>query len=436
MSIKKVSRRKFLKNAAATAAGAFAMPYIVTSTALGNSTTPPASERITVGHIGVGGQGGGLSRTFAHLKDAQSIAVCDTFGSRRDSRANYINEAYATQNDMASYKGCAKYGDFRELLARDDLDAIVVATPDHWHVPIGLAAARAGKDMYIEKPLGVSMEENKTLAKAIALYGNIFQYGTQQRSSDHCRFGCELIRNGRIGKIHTIHVTAPGSQQGGSITPVAPPEDLDYDMWLGPAPQSPYTKDRCTNFGAWFVYDNSLGFIAGWGAHPLDILDWAYGDENLIPVEYEGTGTIPAEGLYSTITQWDLRCKYANGVTMTFKVGGDSTKFVGTDGWIEIRRRDLTASDPKILAEATKPSEIHLTRSKSQQQNFLDSIKTRSNAISPIVSAVRSDAISHLGNIAIRTGRKIKWDNAAETIIGDAEASRMLKRSMRSPWHL
>jgi glucose-fructose oxidoreductase len=290
--------------------------------------------------------------------------------------------------------------------------------------------------MYVEKPLGISVAHDQAIRAAVKRYGSIFQYGTQQRSSQHCRFGCELVRNGRIGKVHTIHVVAPNGRSGGSTEPVPVPQDLDYDMWLGPAPMALYTKDRCTNLGAYHIYDYALGFIAGWGAHPLDILQWGYDTHLAGQGEFEGTGVIPGEGLFNTVMNWDVRIQYANGLKITFKPGSNSTQFVGTEGWVRIWRRGIDAHPKSLLKSTIAPDEIHLLESARHDQNFLDCVKRRSETVSPIEAAVWSDVISHLSDIAVRTGRKIRWDPKKEVIIGDEQASRMLTRPMRSPWRL
>jgi len=427
------NRRAFLKKTVSTVSSAVALPYVITSTALGNQRIPAASERVTVGHIGVGGQGGGLLRGFLNVDACRSVAVCDCFAARRTGRADMVNKHYAKKNAKAE-KGCAAYADFRELLARDDIDAVVVATPDHWHVPVALTAARAGKDMYVEKPLGLSMNQNIALRKAINRYGNTFQYGTQQRSfNQHCGFACELLQNGYLGELKEIHVDAPAGASGGSTKEIPVPPGFDYDRWLGPAPVSPYTKDRCTSAGSWHVYDNALGFIAGWGAHPLDVMHWGYPH---IPVEYEGTGTIPTKGLFNTITNWNIRGRFASGVKFTFKDGPDKTTFKGTEGWVAASRGGIDANPKSLLSVKIKPQEIHLLKSTNHYQGFIDSVKSRSQAVSPIASAVQSDFVSHLSDIAIRTGRKIKWDPGKETIVGDKVAKRMMTRAMRSPWTL
>ena len=429
-----LTRRHFLKTAALSAAGLAAAPYVITSPALGAATIPPASERVTVGHIGVGNQGGGLLGHFLQLPLGQTVAVCDCFKARRDAAVAAAERRYANRAGQGAYKGCAAFADFRDLLARPDIDAVVIATPDHWHVPLGLAAARAGKDMYIEKPLGLSIEQNQALRTAVRRYGRVFQYGTQQRGQAHVRFGCELVRSGRIGKVERIEVLAPGGSAGGSTTAIPVPDGFDYGLWQGPAMESPYTADRCTSSGTYFVYANSIGFLGGWGAHPLDVLHWAYPDA--IPVEYEGTGVIPTEGLYDAVTTWDIRARYANGVPLTFKPGGDRTTFYGPDGWVAISRGGLDAEPKSLLRSTIAPDEVHLHASNDHSQDFLECVRNRLDPASPIETAVQSDFISHLSDIAIRTGRKIQWDPVTETIVGDPEAARRTVRPMRSPWRL
>jgi predicted dehydrogenase len=434
MTNPRLNRRRFLGLAAASAAGAMAGPYVITSSALGAGAVPPPSDRVALAHIGVGGQGGGLLQHFLALPAGQSIAICDCFKSRREGAVQRVEAHYTQRDGKGSARGCQAYADFREVMDRPDVDAVVIATPDHWHVPLGLAACRAGKDMYIEKPLGLAVEWNKVLRAAVRRYGRVFQYGTQQRAQAHVRFGCELVRNGRVGKIERIEVTAPAGAAGGSMTPVPVPDGFDYDRWLGPAQESPYTADRCTSSGSWHVYDNSIGFLGGWGAHPLDVLHWAYPDA--IPVEYEGTGFIPSTGLFSTVTTWNIRARYANGVPLEFRDGGDRTTFFGADGWVAISRGGLDADPKSLLRSTIEPGEIHLHASNDHKQDLLNGVRTRQDPASPIETACQSDFISHLSDIAIRTGRKIAWDPVRETIVGDAEAARMLDRPMRSPWRL
>ena len=432
LSSKSISRRGFLKGTA-IASAAVACPTVLPSSVFG---TNAPSERIMVGHIGVGGQGGGLLRAFVAQSDGQSIATCDPFKDRRENKAKWIDDGYSKKMGK-TYKGCKTYNDFRELLARDDIDAVVIGTPDHWHVPITIAAAKAGKDVYCEKPLGISVAHNKAARAAVHRYNIIFQYGTQQRSNNtHCARACELVRAGYIGKLKSIDAVAPCyGGVGGNPKEMPVPAGLDYDMWLGPAPKAPYTKDRVIGVGRWHIYDYALGFIAGWGAHPLDIAHWGYPH---IPVEYSGTGKIPTEGLFNTIVDWDVKGKYASGVTFTLKAGPDSTTFTGTEGWITASRskKRTTASRPELLKTKVKPNEVQLLQDNNHYRNFLKACKSRKTPASDIDSAVQSDFMSHLGDIAIRTGRTIKWDPKKETIIGDEAASRMLTRALRAPWKL
>jgi len=415
----RISRRNLLKSAAAAAV---ASPYVITSTALGNADTPPASERVTLGHIGVGGQGGGLFREFQGCKGLQSVAIADAYKDRCEAYAKSINGK--------------PYGDFRELLARNDIDAVIVATPDHWHVPIAIAAARAKKDTYVEKPLGVSIEQDLACLKVFTENNRIFQYGTQQRSSNHCRFGCELVRSGRIGKVHTIEVVAPNGGAGGSTQEVPVPPSLNYDLWCGPSPVRPYTADRCHPPGTYWIYDYSIGYLGGWGAHPLDIMVWGSDADTAGPISIEGTGEIPEKGLYDTVYNWDMKLQLGDGVKMTFKPGGDSTKFIGPDGWVTIRRGGINADPKSLLTSKIGPNDVHLLNSPNHYQNFIDSVKARKPAVSPLDHAVRSDLISLLCVIAVRSMRKITWDPQKHTIVGDDAAAKLMHRDMRAPWTL
>ena len=453
--MKRTNRRRFLKQALVS----LAAPIVLPSTVLGRGRGVAPSDRVRLGHIGVGNRGGSLLRSFLQIDQAQSVAVCDPFKSRREQRAREIDEYYADKFGKPSHKGCDTYNDFRDLLARADIDAVVIATPDHWHVPIALAAVKAGKDVYVEKPLGVSVRENQAIRAAVQRYGRIFQYGTQQRSGRDFRFACELVRNGYIGRLHTIHVwcAAIDSQAaafhapGGSMTPIPVPQGFDYNLWLGPAPFTPYTADRCTSYGTYHHYDNSLGFIAGWGAHPLDIAQWGNDSDDQAPVYYEGSGTIAKGGIYETVATWDFWCTYENGVKMRFmnqwtalpmvrkyhaKARDHGTTFIGTEGWVSVDRTSVYAEPESLLKVKLAPAEIHLYESRNHYRNFIDCVLSRKRPISPVESAVQSDIISHLCDISIRVERPIRWDPHREEILDDEEASRRLSRPMRSPWHL
>jgi glucose-fructose oxidoreductase len=394
---------------------------VVAGRALGAEGPPAASERVTIGIIGCGGRGSGV---FNGLIGAggQAIAACDPWKDRREKWAQRI-------------KGTA-YVDFREMLARDDLDAVMIGSTDCWHVHHTVAAAKAGKDAYTEKPLGACLAEDLVCRDVVRRYGRMFQYGTQQRSSDHCRYGCELVRSGYIGDVKELLVIAPGSHTGNSAKPQPVPEGLDYDMWLGPAPWQPYCGQATGGGGWWHDYDYAIGFIAGWGAHPLDILVWGYDTHLAGNWEVEGTGTIPTKGRNDVVTSWDVDIRFANGVKMKFRPGGNYTEFKGTKGWIGISRSGIKAEPESLLKIKLKPEDVHLQNSRSHAGNFIEAVKTRKDPVSNIEDAVRSDIISHVSDIAIRCGRKVVWDPVKEQFVGDDEANRRMKRAWREPWTL
>jgi hypothetical protein len=390
-----------------------------------------ASDRLSMGFIGTGGRGGdGLIRNFIVHSDCQCVAVCDPFVERQQKRAKQIEDFY-TKREGKTFTGVAQYTDFREMLKRKDIDAVCIATPDHWHVPALVAAARAGKDVYVEKPLSPTIAENLLARKVIRETKRIFQYGTQQRGAEHVRKGCALVRSGVLGKIKAIEVVSPSGVPGGSRATAPVPAGFDWELWQGPAPAREFAPDRCVTPGHYHISDYSIGFLGGWGAHPLDVLDWCFATPT-VPVEYEGSGLIPREGLFDTVMNWDVRCRYADGVEMRFLTGSDSTTFLGENGWIRIARNGIQ-SGPKSLTEGIDRTSFN-NMGNNHARNFLESIRTRQEAESPIDSAIRSDLISHLSNIAVRLGRKVKWDPEKETIPKDAEALRMMEREWRKPW--
>jgi predicted dehydrogenase len=434
-------RRRFLKRVAA-AAGAFAAPYVITSTALGNQGRPPASERVVTGYLGVGPRGLLNVREQLSCPDAQVVAVCDVWQQVRERAKAAVDAHYRNQD-------CQTYVDFREILGRDDIDAVGIASPDHWHVPMTVMAAKAGKDVSVEKPLGVSVAEDQICRKVIRRYDRVFQYGTEARAQATCRLGCELVRSGRIGEVRQIRVKAPNSVRGGSRKPAPVPKELEYDLWLGPAPWRPYCGCP-NNGGSWFhVYDYALGFIAGWGAHPLDLLQWAYDTHLAGTWEVEGTGVIPAQGCNDAVLDWDVRINFSNGVTMEYWATGvakqehprlaklgNYAQLIGTEGWIAVYYASMDCEPASLRTAPLGPNDVHLPVSSGQERNFIECVKSRETPVSNIDDAVRSDIISHVSDIAIRSGRKITWDPIREEIIGDADASRMLTRAMREPWRL
>jgi predicted dehydrogenase len=372
------------------------------------------------------------------LPDVQVVAVCDPKRDMRDGAKQVVDARYGKQV-------CTAYNDFRDLVAREDIDAVSIASNDHWHVLHALAAVRAGKDVYVEKPLGMSLEEIKTLREAVRRYGRIFQFGTQQRSMPNFRLACELVLNGRIGKVHTIRVSAPSGfleRTGEATYAAAPvPEGFDYEMWLGPAPRTAYTPKRVISPHWFHISDYSLGYIAGWGIHHVDIAQWGNGSELTGPVEVIGSAVFPAQdGICDNALIWDVTLTYANGVRLEYTSDGDRNKhgirFEGPKSWVYVNRGEFDAQPKSLLDEKLGPNEIHLPVSTNHQRNWIDCIKTRGQTVANIDVAVRSDTLCHLSDIAVRLGRKLRWNPEKEEFVNDPEANRRLKRAMRSPWHL
>ncbi len=432
------SRRTFLKVTGGFAAGAVALPRAVRAAALGRDGAPAPSNRLGVGCIGTGGMGRYDMSLMLQSPDAHVLAVCDVKTDAREAARAQVDGRYGTRS-------CAAYADFRELVARPDIDVVQVASTDHWHVLHALAAVRAGKDVYVEKPLGLSFAEIRTLREEVHRYGRVFQFGTQQRSMPQFRQACELALNGRLGKVHTIRVSAPSgfAERTGEPTyaPAPVPDGLDYEFWLGPAPWAPYTPKRVVNPHWFHISDYSLGYVAGWGIHHVDIAQWGNGSELSGPVEVEGSGVFPAnDGLCDNALCWNVTLTYANGVRLFFTSDGfgqdHGIKFEGTDGWVHVDRGGIRAQPAELLAVQFGPSDVRLPVSLNHQQNLLDCVKTRRATVCPIDVAVRSDTVCHLSDIAMRLGRKLRWDPAKEEFVGDAEANARLWRPMRSPWHL
>ncbi len=436
-----LSRRRFLRDVAA-AGGLTAAPYVIPAAALGAGGRPPASERVVTGYVGVGPRGFLNVREQLSCPEAQVVGVCDVWKDRRERVKAHVDAHYKNHD-------CRAYNDFRELLARDDIDAVGVATADHWHVPVTIAAAKSGKDVSCEKPLGVCVAEDLACREAIKRYDRVFQYGTEARCRPACRFGAELVRNGRIGEVRKIRVKAPNSIPGGVEGTKPVPEGLDYDLWLGPAPWRPYAG--CPDKGPnWFhVYDYAIGFIAGWGAHPLDLLVWAFDTHLQGDWEVQGTGVIAEQDTNDAVHDWDVTIRFASGVEMEYWAGGmpkdehprlaklgNYAQLIGTEGWIALYYANMDCEPQSLRDAPLGPDATRLPEGKGQERNFIGCVRTRETPVSHIDDAVRSDLISHLGDVAIRAKRKITWDPVKEQIVGDAEAARTLTRTMRPPWHL
>jgi predicted dehydrogenase len=425
-----ITRRTFLQGAAALAFGA---PYVVSATAMGAGPRKSPAERINIASIGVGNQGGGHLGGLVKNGDAQVVAICDVDAKYRTAGVNRANQAYAEELKSASYKGCEGYNDFREVLARPDVDAVVIAVPDHWHAPIAIAAARAGKDIYCEKPMTLTIAEGRAMVNAVRRCGRVFQTGSQRRSQSEIRHMCELVRNGRLGRLRTVTATIATNNKTCPPTwsPEAVPQGFDYDMWLGPAPWEPYTPLRC-HYTFRFILDYSGGQMTNWGAHFLDVAQWGIGADDSGPVEVEGRAEWPREGLFNTATKVDFTCTYANGVKLIGTTGPGHTRFEGDEGWISDGKEAMPRS---LLQEPIGPGELHLYEAKGGHMgNFLECVRTRRDPSAPVEVGHRSATVCHLGNIAMMLGRKVRWDPVAERFVNDPEADRMLDRPRRAPW--
>jgi predicted dehydrogenase len=447
-----ITRRGFLRRAAGITSSAIVFPYIVPGSALGRGGQVAASNRIAMGCIGTGNQGTNDMRAFLGDNRVQIVAVCDVNRESagywnnavggRDPAKRIVEGHYARGRESGRYKACDAYRDFREVIGRDDIDALLIALPDHWHsIPV-IEAARAGKDIYGEKPLSLTIAEGRAMSEAVRRYNRVFQTGSQQRSDHNFRRACELVRNGRIGKLHTVRCGLPGgnpdiSKMGSRNKPEPVPEGFDYDRWLGPAPWAPYCPARCHVNFRW-ILDYSGGQVTDWGGHHPDCAQWGMGTEKTGPVEVRNAkGSFPRDGIYNTATEYYFECIYRNGVKLVVsnrEPGG--VTWEGTEGKVRANRGWHDAEPKSILDTVIGPNEIHLYESKNHFRNFIDCVISRKEPAAPIETAHRSITISHLGNIAMRLGRDLKWDPDSERFVGDAEADRMLVRSMRSPWHI
>ena len=431
-----ISRREFLKRAAGAAAASVGFPYVVSSSVFGAAGSIAPSNRIVMGCIGVGGKGTGDMRAFLDKPQVRVVAVCDVNANLRNSARNIVNQKYGNRD-------CAAYNDFREIIAQETIDAVTIGTPDHWHAIPAIMAARAGKDIHCQKPLAHNIAEGRAICEAVKKYRVVWLTGSQQRSQHKFRYACELVRNGRIGKLHTVEVGLPTRwQQTCPPQPIRPvPEGFDYDMWLGPAPWAPYTEKRCMPLGWRWNYDYASGLITDWGAHHLDIAQWGIGTEHTGPVEIQAEEVVFGQGgLWNVANRYRVTCKYAEGFTL---IVADTDKlrqgirFIGSEGWVHVRRGTGLDAHPKsILDSIIGPNEIRLYKSDDHKGNFLDCVRSRAETAAPAEVAHRSVAIGHLGTIAMKTGRKLKWDPQKECFIGDDAANRLLSRPMRSPWRL
>ncbi len=411
------TRRRFLHAASCSAGAVVASPYLVPGTAFG------ANEQIITGHIGVGGRG------RSHLGLGRAVAVCDVDKKKMAP----AQERVAKGNNGK----CETYGDFRKMLDRKDIDAVAISTPDHWHALPTIYACQRGKHVYCEKPLTLMIAEGRAMVAAARENHVIVQTGSQQRSAANFRLACELVRNGRIGKLARVEVGIPGCNHPGKLGPDGdPPPELDYDFWLGPAKWRPYNQKRVHyNFRFWLDY--SGGQMTNWGAHHIDIAQWGMGADDTGPVKTEGTGTFDPEGRFTVPASYDITHTYAGGVTVHVgqKYKGGTT-FFGEQGTIHVNRGRLSSEPEEIVKQPIADDEIHLYQSGNHHGDFLACVKSGKLPICDVEIGHRTATVCHLGNLCVLSGRAIQWDPVEEQIVGDDEANAMVNRPYRAPWKL
>lgn len=394
-----------------------------------------------MGFIGVGSMGTGHVRGFLQIPEARIAAICDVRQEHRERAKALVDRQY---NDNK----CALHQDFRELLARPDIDAVLIATPENWHPLIGIEAARRGRHMYYEKPLSTTLAEGQAVRDAVQRYGVVFQFGTQQRSSYNYRFTAELVRNGYIGELKQILIGSAGGGYSREQPEVIkePPPGFDYDFWLGPAPWVPYSDVRVSR--AWmFIRDYGIGCLDGaWGIHDVDAAQWFNDSDETTPIEVEGRARY-YDDIRDVPWSWTVEHKYANGVTLVhmdlvtakarapqFTPGSMATVLIGTKGWIRVSRDGVRTSPASLMQTVIRPNEKRVEFSNDHRRNFLEAIRTRRPTISPIGAAFRDEAICQQADIAMRLGRKLRWDPKTHQFTGDEQANRMLYRAIRGPW--
>lgn len=444
-----ITRRNLLQRTAAGTAAMLGAPYVFPPTVLG---TLAPSNRINIGCIGTGNMGFVDLQGLMHQDDTQIVAVCDvnrgSYGYKtatqflgREPARKRVDNYYAGKKRSGIYKGCDMYNDFRELLARDDVDAVSVTTPDHWHAIPTIMAARAGKHVYCQKPLSLTIAEGRAMVEAVRRYGVTLQTGSQHRSKETMRFACELVRNGRIGRVKRV-LTSLGRHglrtDINTWQPTPVPEGFDYDLWLGPAPWAPHHKSRCF-YTFRFIHDYSGGETTNTGAHKFDIVQWGLGTERTGPVEIEDLGSeSPETGLFDTVSRIHFRARYANGVELLCTPGGigGAARFEGTEGSVQADWSSLRTNPESLKDTVIAPDEIHLHKSSDHKRDFLDCIKSGRDPIAPVEVGHRSASVCHLANIAMKLKRKLHWDPDRERFINNDEANRLLSKPLRSPWYM
>jgi predicted dehydrogenase len=425
-----MDRRGFLRRTGA----AVVAPMIVPASVLGRGAPAP-SGRLQMAIIGTGGRGGGHSRVFSSFPDCRVAAVCDVNRKNGEKAKAQVDETYGT-------KDCQLSADFRDIMARDDIDAVSIAVPDHWHARIALEAIRAGKHVYLEKPLAYTVAEGRALVEAVRRHGVVLQQGTQQRSMSTFQRATHLAQAGFLGKVRRATAISPYGAEGGNPNPGPVPEGLDYEFWLGPAPKVPYTPGRCKGHGGvgWYhIRDYSGGWITAWGSHHVDSAQWALGKDREAPVEVNATGEFPQSGVFDTCRKWRIDYRYADGTELTFATpneaeGKMNVLIEGDEGWVCANRGSIDAFPKSLLSVRPEPSGRPWPT--NHFHDFVDAIREGREPCAPIEVAHLSTTLCHLGTIGVTLQRPLRWDGAHEHFIDDPIAERLLSRPMREPWSL
>ena len=429
-----VSRRRFLAGAAA----ALAAPYLVPASVLGAGGRAAPSERITTASIGLGSRGNDHLGACLGRSETQVVAVCDPFASKCEAARAKVEARYADAIGRGAYKGCQATPDFREVLARQDVDAVFIASPENWHALQAATAVAAGKDVYCEKAMSLTIAEGRALCRAVRRYGRVFQICTQQRSDRNFRFACELARNGYLGKVGMVKVAVPGGQALPNAPPKPVPPGLDYEMWLGPAPWTPYNDLKCS-FNWYFMADYCKGWIESWGVHHIDIALWGMPALAASTLDVEGTAVFPTDGLANCSYQWRVNMTTPDGLKVCFTDDGGQphgVRFEGDAGWVHVVRGGIAAEPASLLKVTLKPGEERLYESNDHHGNFFECMRTRRDPVAPVEGGHAATTLTLVSDIATRLGRKVTWDWRTEQFVGDDAANRMVSRSMRSPWTL
>jgi myo-inositol 2-dehydrogenase / D-chiro-inositol 1-dehydrogenase len=467
LSKSKMDRRSFGKTMM-TAAAAVAAPQVIASSVLGKDGATKPSERITLATIGAGGRGCWVTRNAQSLSNTQMLAVSDCRAERRTRLKNAINGDYAKRFGKGTYQAVDEYLDYREILDRDDVDAIINMTNDHWHGIVVHDAITAGKDIYTEKPLSRWIDEGVRLKKAVRQYGTILQVGTQQRSDVNFWRAAFLARNGYLGDVRKAYVAVPSGEIYPAVPTCAVPEGFDYDRWSGPAPYIPYDAQRTVGHGYYMISHYCAGFITNWGVHHLDIACWGMPEFAEKPFTVEGTGMMPTEGITDTWLSWQCKLRWDSGREIVFsdigktmrgrKAGGvdrdprlakwgepgvQGCRFEGTEGWVHVNRQHrITASNPALLKIQPKPGDELMSQPSGGWSgvcarhvgNFIESVQTRQDPVAPVEAGHVASTLGNVSDIALRLNRKLRWAPAQDKFIDDDVANSMCFRAHRAPW--